>query len=529
MIKIVVADEIDEEGLEPISSGQNGFKLVVVKDQAQLQKEIGDAEALLVRSKTKVDGALIAAGKKLKFVGRAGVGVDNIEVNAATKRGIVVANVPGGNTIAAAEHTMALLLAVSRNLPKAHASVAAGLWERNKFVGTELQGKTLGLIGFGRIGREVAKRCLAFEMKVQAYDPFVSIDHMKSRGVRSASLDEVLSKSDYISLHLPVTDQTKGIINEAALKKMKPECRLVNCARGELVDEVALVAALKAKKIKAAALDVFSSEPPGNKDLLALENVILTPHLGASTEEAQVKVAYELSLALKDFFEKGVIRNAVNLPSIEPEVLEKSSPYLKLGEKLGKFIIQIVEGGLKEIKVEFAGEFTSPMRNILNLSIIKGILSRVMGEREVNWVNAMAIAQERDIRIEEMATTDKEDFTSLITVQVKTDKQTRSLSGTILTKGNPRIVRIDHLSVDIVPGGNMIVFTNMDRPGVVGFIGTLLGKNKINIAAFQVGRKQEGGEAVSILNVDSPVSPEIVKEIRNFSGITSVWVVNLNE
>ena len=528
MIKILVADEIDEAGLEPLE-GRNGFKIVIVKDQTQLLKEIGDAEALLVRSKTKVDSALVEAGKKLKFVGRAGVGVDNIDVNFASKKGIVVANVPGGNTISAAEHTLALLLALSRNLPKAHASVAAGLWERNKFVGTELQGKTLGLIGFGRIGREVAKRALSFEMKVLAYDPYVSLAHVKSQGVQPVSYDEVLSKSDYISLHMPVTDQTRGIINESALKKMKPECRLINCARGELLDEPALIAALKAKKIKAAALDVYSSEPPKNKELLALDNVILTPHLGASTEEAQVKVAYELSLSLKDFFEKGVVRNAVNLPSIEPEVLEKSSPYLKLAEKLGKFIIQIVEGGLEEIKVEFAGDFTAPMRNILNLSVIKGALSTAMGEREVNWVNAMPIAQERGIRMTEAASTEKEDFTSLITVKVKTDKQTRSLSGTILTKGNPRIVRIDDLSLDIVPEGTMLIFTNVDRPGVVGFIGTLLGENKINIAAFQVGRKEVGGEAVSVLNVDSPVPSEIVKKIRSFSGITNVWIVNIHE
>ncbi len=526
MFKIVVADEIDAEGLSPIT-GQNGFKIVQVSDQAQLLKELPDADALLVRSKTKVDGALLEKGLKLKFVGRAGVGVDNIDVAQASKKGIVVANVPGGNTISAAEHTMALILSLSRNVAKAHASTSSGLWERNKFIGTELQGKTLGLIGFGRIGREVAKRCQSFEMKVLAYDPFVSEQHMKSLGITPATLDQVYANSDYISLHMPVTDQTRGMIHDAAFSKMKPDCRLINCARGELIDEPALVSALKNKKIKAAALDVFSSEPPKNKDLLTLDNILLTPHLGASTEEAQVKVAYELSLALKDFLERGVIRNAVNLPSVEPEVLEKVTPFIKLADSLGQFIAQVIEGGLREISVEFAGDFSPPMRNILNLSVIKGILSSAMGGDSVNWVNAMLIAKERGILLQDAATSESEDFTALITVKVKTDKQSRSVSGTILARGDSHIVRIDGLSVDIVPEGHMIIFTNIDRPGVVGFIGTLLGKNNINIAAFQVGRRQAGGEAVSILNVDAPVPALVVKEIRNFSGITNVWLVKI--
>ena len=526
MTKIVIADEIDAEGLKPLK-GKNGFTLVHVQDTPQLLKEIGDAQALLVRSKTQVDDSLLARGPQLKFVGRAGVGVDNIDVPSASKRGIVVANVPGGNTISAAEHTMALLLAVSRNIPKAHASLSQGLWERNKFIGTELQGKTLGLIGFGRIGREVARRAMSFEMKVLAYDPFVSEQNMKAQGVSAASLDEVLEKSDYISLHMPVTEQTKGMINEKTLAQMKTECRLINCARGELVDETALVNALKSGKIKAAALDVFSSEPPKSKDLLTLDNVVLTPHLGASTQEAQVKVAFELSLALKDFFDRGVIRNAVNLPSVEPEVLERVSPFMKLAESLGTFIAQVVEGGLKEIQVDFAGDFSPPMRNILNLSVIKGVLASAMGEGAVNWVNAMPIAQERGIRLLDSSTPQAEAFTALITVKVKTDKQSRSVSGTVLSSGHSRIVRIDELSVDIVPEGRMIIFTNIDRPGVVGFIGTLLGNHNINIAAFQVGRKQIGGEAISILNVDSPVPASIMKEILDFSGITNVWLVKI--
>lgn len=526
MIKVLIADGIDAEALGPLNSNGD-FKLIFINDAAQLEKELSDADALLVRSKTKVTPEILEKGKKLKFVGRAGVGVDNIDVKAASKKGIVVENVPGGNTISAAEHTMALILALSRNIPQADASMRAGQWKRDKFVGTELQEKTLGLIGFGRIGKEVAKRALSFEMKVLVYDPFVSAEHIKSFGMQPATMDEIFKTADYISLHVPSTEQTKNLINEETLSKMKPEARLINCARGTLVNETSLIQALKSKKIKGAALDVFVKEPPENTELYGIENLILTPHLGASTEEAQTKVAVELSASLRDFFKKGVVRNAVNLPSLEPEILEKTTPFMNLTEKMGQFIFQIVEGGVTEVKIEFSGEFSAPMRNILTLSALKGILSGSMENLEVNWVNAIPIAKERGIRIEETATSEVQDFTSLITIRVKTDKQNRSVSGTVLSKGKPRIVQIDDLSVDVIPEGHLLVLTNLDQPGVVGFIGTVLGDNKINIAEFQVGRKTAGGEAVSILNIDSALSADIVKKIRNYSGITNVWVVNL--
>ncbi len=524
-IKVVVTDGIDAEGLEPIANN-NGFQICFVEEAAKLAKELENADALLVRSKTKVTAALLDGAKKLKFVGRAGVGVDNIDISAATRRGIVVANAPGANTISAAEHTFALLLTLSRNISQSDASVKSGLWKRDKYIGTELLGKTLGLLGFGKIGNEVAKRAMAFGMKVLVYDPFVSESHMKSLGVHPMCLEDILKTSDYISLHLPATEKTKNIIDAKAFSLMKPEARLINCARGDLIDESALVDALEKKKIKGAALDVYKTEPLANDAIRKLENVILTPHLGASTEEAQAKVALEVSIAVRDFFEKGLIRNAVNLPSLEPEVLEKISPYLTLAEKLGKFISQISEGGLKEVKVEFSGDFSNTMRNILKLSVLRGILSTALKE-EVNWVNAETIAMERGIRLEETAVSEAEDYTSLITVKVKTDKGKKSVSGTIFSKGNPRIVRIDELTVDVIPQGYLLIYSNIDRPGVVGFIGTLLGKNQINIAAFQVGRKSLGGEAVSILNVDLEIPKEVIKEIKQFSGITNVWTVNL--
>jgi D-3-phosphoglycerate dehydrogenase len=526
MIKVLITDKIEPEGLTPIS-GDKSFNLVYIKDDAQLKAEIADADALLVRSKTKVNPELLALAKKLRYVGRAGVGVETIDVPATSKKGIVVANVPGGNTISAAEHTFALMLAVSRNIPQADAVMKQGGWSRDKFVGAELMGKTLGLIGFGRIGKEVAKRAIAFDMQVIAYDPFVTAEHMQSFGVKYDTVENVLKQADYISLHIPSNDQTKKIINAESLAKMKPEARLINCARGALVDEAALIEALKAKKIKAAALDVYTEEPNKNMELTKLENIILTPHLGASTEEAQLKVAIELSACMKEFFEKGVVRNAVNLPSVDKETMEKSAPYAALAEKLGKFVSQITEGGIKEVQIEFAGEFTSAVRNILTLAAVKGTLARTMDEAEVNWVNALPIAKERGIKIEEVSVSELQDYTSLITIKMITDKGTRSVSGTILAAGRPRIVRIDGLPVDVLPEGKLVVYTNVDQPGIVGFIGTLLGENKINIAAFQVGRKAAGGEAVSILNVDSPVTPEMVQKIRSFKGINQVWVVNL--
>lgn len=528
MIKVLIADGIDPEGLSMLASNSM-FNLIYVKDAAQLEKEIPDADALLVRSKTKVNSNLLELCKKLKFVGRAGVGVDNIDVPAASKKGIVVVNAPGGNTISAAEHTVALMLTLSRNVSQADKSLRTGLWERNKFVGTELQGKILGLVGFGRIGSEVAKRAMSFEMKVIAYDPFVSEEHMKSFGVQPESFENVLKKADYISLHMPANEQTKKIINEDAISKMKPDARLINCARGSLIDEVALLNALKSKKIKGAALDVYSAEPPTFKELFEIENAVFTPHLGASTEEAQSKVAIDVAISLKEYFEKGMIRNAVNMPSVDPEMLQKISPYLNLSEKLGRFLSQITEGGIQEIKTEFLGDFSSAMMNLLSLSVVKGVFSTALEEKEVNWVNALPFAKERGVRIEHSSVSGAADFTTLISVQIKTDRQIRSVSGTIFSRGKAKIVEIDDLSVDVSPEGHLLVLTNADQPGVVGFVGTVLGEKKINIAQFQVGRKSAGGEAVSILNVDSPIPEDVIKKIRDFRSIKNIWVVNLTD
>lgn len=528
-IKVFVADPISEEGLKPLRENSRYEVVVKLKLSPQdLVKEMNGTQCLLVRSETKVTEEIIKAAKSLKLVGRAGVGVDNINVPAASKSGIVVMNVPGGNTISAAEHTMALILASARNIPQANASLKEKKWERSKFIGQELLGKTLGLIGLGRIGREVASRAKAFGMRVAAYDPFISEEQAQIVGAQVLPLDEVLKAADFVSLHTSLNDQTKKLVGKDFLSKMKPSARLVNCARGDLIDEAALAEALSSGKLKGAALDVFSQEPPAaDNPLVGLPNVIVTPHLGASTEEAQVKVGYELSLAVMDYFDKGVARNAVNIPSVEPEILAQLSPYLTLGEKMGRFLGQYAEGGFREVVIRFAGDFKSQSRSLITLAVLKGLLSPVMEEGELNWVSAPIAAKERGIKVTETATQESEGFTNLITLSVKTDKEQRRVSGSVLSQNNPRIVRIDDLSLDLIPEGRMLVYRNLDRPGVIGFVGTLLGQNNVNIASIQVGRKSEGAEAISIVNVDSPIAPSVLEKIRSSSGITAVKAIDL--
>ncbi len=466
-------------------------------------------------------------GKKIKIVGRAGVGVDNIDVAAASRQGVLVVNVPGGNTISAAEHTMALLLALSRNIPTANDSLKSGEWARSKFTGTELQGKTLGLIGLGRIGREVAKRCQSFGMQVIGYDPYASEDYAKAFNITLEPLDTIYKEADYISVHVPLNDSTKHLLNAKTLAKLKPGVRVINCARGGIIDEKALEEALKSGHVKGAALDVFESEPPPkDHPLFKLPQVIVTPHLGAATEEAQVKVAQELAETIRDYFLTGTVRNAVNLPAMGAEEYRELEPYILLSEKVGKFASQLFEGAVKELKITYAGDISQKNTTPLTLAVLKGFLSPIL-DMEVNLINAPHLARERGIKWVETKTSQTEDYTSLITLRAISGKSKIAIAGTLLAKNSPRVVSIDDLSVDVVPEGTMVVYTNIDRPGMIGFIGTLLGKNKINIAAMQVGRKASGGEAVTVVNVDSDVPEEVLRQIREFSGITHVRCVKL--
>jgi len=528
VIKILVADPISESGLGVFQTNGH-FKIDARSklDPEQLKKAVSDADAVIVRSETKITADILASGKKIKIVGRAGVGVDNIDVAAASRQGVLVVNVPGGNTISAAEHTLALLLALARNIPDANNSLKSGEWTRAKFTGTELQGKTLGLIGLGRIGREVARRAQSFGMRILGYDPYASEEYAKSFNINLVTLDEVYKEADYVSLHVPLNESTKHLLNARTLAQLKPGVRIINCARGGIIDEQALEAAIQSGHVKGAALDVFEDEPPPqNYSLLKLPQVIVTPHLGAATEEAQVKVAQELAETIRDYFLLGTVRNAVNLPALSADEYQELEPYILLTEKLGKFISQLGAGAVQELRISYAGDISQKNTTPLTLAALKGFLSPIL-DMEVNLINAPHLARERGLKWTETKTSQAADYTSLISLRALSNKIKISIAGTLLAKNNPRIVSIDDLSVDVVPEGTMVVYTNVDRPGVIGFIGTLLGKNKINIAAMQVGRKASGGEAVTVVNVDTDVPDKVLQEIREFSGITQVRCVKL--
>ncbi len=524
MVKILIADPISESGLQVFQNQEGRFQ-VVQKTKLSLEdlkKAVSDVEAVIVRSETKISADVLAAGKNIKIVGRAGVGVDNIDVNAASRQGVIVVNVPGGNTISAAEHTMALMLALSRNVAQASSSVKAGDWKRAQFTGTELLGKTLGLIGMGRIGREVAKRCQSFGMQIIGYDPYASEEYAKNFNIALASLEEIYAKADFITVHVPLNESTKHLLNAKTLARCKPGVRVINCARGGIIDEVALAESIKSGHVKGAALDVFEQEPPDkNNPLFALPTVIVTPHLGASTEEAQVKVAQELAETLRDYFLHGTVRNAVNLPAMDPEEYKELEPYILLAEKLGRFGSQMVDGPVKELKITFAGDISQKNTTPLTLATLQGFLSPIL-DIEVNLVNAPHLAKERGLKWSETKTSQTADYTSLITIRATSGETTLSVGGTVLAKHSPRIVLIDDLSVDVFPQGHMVVYTNVDKPGVIGYVGTVLGENKINIAAMQVGRKPNAGEAVTVVSVDANVPESVLQQIREFAGITQV-------
>lgn len=523
MVKVLVSDPIDKEGLTPLLNNtkfhvdiKTGLK------PEDLLREVGGADVLLVRSETRVTPTVLESGNNLKLVGRAGVGVDNIDLAAASKQGVIVMNVPGGNTVSAAEHTVSLIMALAHNIAAADASMKAGRWDRKKFTGVELVGKKLGLVGLGRVGREVAARALGLEMQVIAHDPMADPEWCRLVGVKLAPVETVIAEADFISVHVPLTDATKHLINTESLAKMKKGVRIVNCARGGVIDEKALLNALNSGHVKGAALDVFESEPPTDYDLIKHPAVIATPHLGASTEEAQSKVAVQLAEAVVEFFETGVAKNALNLP---PGLPPEFKPYLVLGNRLGRFIGQISDGPIKKITVTGAGTLSRHNLSPLTAEAVAGILSsRTSG---VTPVNSVAKAKDFNISIDEVAQPDSKEYTGLLILDIETARARRRVAGTILKTDQPHLVEIDNLVLDIVPEGNMIVLSNVDRPGVVGFVGTILGASNINIAGYEVGRKSTGGEAISILTVDEKVPEKVLEAIRTNTSIIDVRLVQI--
>jgi D-3-phosphoglycerate dehydrogenase len=525
--KILVSDKLSEEGLailkaEPRFTVDVNTKLT----PEELKKVIGDYDAIVIRSGTKLTKDILEHTRAMKVIGRAGVGVDNVDVPAASKKGIIVMNTPLGNTMSTAEQTFSLLLSLSRSIPQAVKSMKEGKWERSKFMGVELYGKKLGIVGLGRIGSEVARRANAFGMKVLAYDPYLTEEKAKEIEVTLVALEALFKDSDYITVHTPLIDETRHLISGEAFSKMKQGVRIINCARGGIVDEAALLEAIKAQKVAGAALDVFEKEPPAGNPLIALDNVIATPHLGASTEEAQVNVAIEVAHQVADALLGRGIRNAVNMPSLEPEEYRMLEPYIRLVEKMGLLLAQILESPCKTINIKYSGQIVAHNLFPLTSAFLKGLLAPILGET-VNYINAAVIAKERGVVVEEIKTSEVEDFTNLISVEAVTQQGKKSVAGTLFTNVDPRIVKIGEFNVDVVPQGVMVVIYNIDKPGIVGEIGNIMGENHINIAGMTFGRVTPGGNAITVLNVDSDVPASVLARIKKAKNIVDVKVIKL--
>lgn len=528
MYKILVSDALHEKGMEILkgcSDLQVDVKVGLPVDE--LKKIVGGYDALAVRSATKVNDDLLKCATNLKVICRAGIGVDNIDVGKATERGVVVMNTPAGNSVTTAEHTMGLMLSMARLIPQATSSMKKGEWEKKAFMGVELLDKTLGIVGLGNIGSIVADRAHGFKMKVVAYDPFLSKDAALKKGAELVTLDELFKTSDFISIHIPLIDSTRNMIGKDEFNKMKTGVYFVNCARGGLVDEVALLDALNSKKVAGAALDVFGKEPPpADSPLLKHPKVICTPHLGASTEEAQEKVAIDCGRQLIDFFVNGVVSNAVNLPSISPEQAPILQPYQRLAEKLGKFHGQIVPGGAKKITLEYHGDITELDTKTLTLSYLKGYFSTCL-DTPVTEVNAPIYAKNRGVEVIEQTSSKQGEFTSLMAVSLTTDEQTSTVAGSVFRANEPRIVGIDKFNFEALPEGDILVVRNQDRPGVVGSIGTILGENKINISRMQLGLDSQAKQAIMLINIDSKVPPAILEKVSAISGMISAKQIYL--
>ena len=525
-MRVLISDNISPRCIEILKNAGLEVDVKVGMKPEELKACISDYHGFVIRSATKVTSEIIDAASNLKVIGRAGAGLDNVDRAVATKKGIVVMNTPGGNTITTAEHSIALMVALARQIPQATMSMKAGKWEKKKFTGVELFNKTLGVIGIGNIGSQVAKKAQGLAMNVIAYDPFLSEDKAKAMGVEKVDLQELFRRSDFITIHTPLTPETKNMINKDTLKMMKNGVRIINCARGGIINEKDLYDALVEGKVSGAALDVFEKEPPENNPLITLDNVISTPHLGASTKEAQENVAVAVAEQIVDYLINGTIRNAVNFPSIPSDQVARLQPYINLAEKLGGFAAQIFEGGVTEITIEYRGDASEINTAPVTIAAIKGFLTPIL-EETANFINALLIAKERGIEVKETKSSDAGDYQSMIAIRLKAKDKVIYLAGTLFSKKDPRIVTIDNFKVEIVPEGSLLFMYNNDKPGVIGNIGTLLSKNDINIARMHFGRESVGGRAISVVTIDMPASAQIIDEIRKLPNILSVKQVTL--
>jgi D-3-phosphoglycerate dehydrogenase len=527
---IVVADDLPASAIALLRDAGWTVDARAGRKPAELAADLTEADALIVRSATKVTADLMNAAPRLRVIARAGTGVDNVDVPAASARGLLVTNAPGASSVSVAEQALALMLALARRTPAADAAMKQGRWEKKTLTGGELHGKTLGLAGFGRIGQEVARRAQAFGMRVITHDPFISEAVARDAGVELVSLDALCEQADYISLHMPSTPQTKGMFDGARLAHCKNGVCLVNTARGDLIDEDALVAAIESGKVGGAGLDVFKVEPPKDSRLPLLPQVVATPHIAASTHEAQEMVGTETAAAVRDFLRDGIVRNAVNFPSVPPDALARLQPFLKLGERLGAMLGQMAGGRLQRIGVRYYGELaTSPHQTIVASAVVSGLLKPILSS-SVSMVNARAAAADRGLEVVESRSSRTGPFTSLLSVKLETTDGERWVEGTVFENGSQRLVRVDGISLEAPMGDTLLVIANQDKPGVIGEVGTILGRHGVNIASFSLGR--EHGGAVGVLNLDAPdaeTSAKVLDEIRKAGAIRQAWIVRLGD
>ncbi len=527
MKKILISDPVDQKCMEILKDAgfEVDFKPGISKED--LTKIIQQYHGLVVRSETKATAELISQMNKMEVIGRAGTGVDNIDLDAATRKGIIVMNTPGGNTISTAEHTMALMLSMFRNIPQANLSLRSGKWDRKSFKGTELYGKVIGIIGLGKIGREVASRSKAFGMKVVGYDPVLSADIANKMGIELFDIDEIFSQSDLITVHVPLSDETKHLINSDSLKKCKDGVKIINCARGGIINEEDLLIGLESGKVSSAAFDVYEIEPPDLKSkLLNHSRVVCTPHLGASTEEAQIKVAIQIAEQIVDLFKNDRISGAVNASSIEASSNKELSSYVRLAEDLGLLQAQMINGQLKQVNLNYSGELLHSSTNLLSTAIMKGFLSRMRTET-VNYINAPFFSREMGIEVNETKTGANTNYKNLLHVEFVTEKERHSLSGTVFGNNEIRLVNVDGFYLELKPEGDMLFYSNVDRPGVLASVGKILAEANINIAGLSLGRLGKGQKAITVINVDSPINKDILKRISEIQGVGNAFVVKV--
>jgi D-3-phosphoglycerate dehydrogenase / 2-oxoglutarate reductase len=526
-MKVLVSDNLGEVGIK-IFEDEEGIEVDVKTGLSpeELKKIIGGYDALAIRSATKVTAELLAEAKNLKVVGRAGIGLDNVDIPEATKRGIVVMNTPGGNVVTTAEHAIAMMMALTRNIPQGTSSLKAGRWDKKKLQGREIYNKILGVVGYGNIGAIVADRARGLKMNVIVYDPNVTSEKIQKAGFEYVSLEELYRRADYITIHVPKMKSTIGLLNKNAFRQMKDGVMVINCARGGIVDEADLYEAIKSGKVAGAALDVFETEPPGQSPLFELDTVIGTPHLGASTKEAQTNVAVAVAEQIIAYLKHNTVINAVNVPSVTGELLKKLSPYLTLADRMGCLQAQLIQGPVKEVIIEYTGDFQGLDLSPVTTALLNGLLA-MMVKDEVNAVNAPIIAKDMGIKVTEITSGESLDFTHLISVKIVTTEMENIVAGTIFGKNDPRIVRINNFRLEIIPKGHLALIHNMDKPGAIGSIGTVLGENNLNIAKMQVGQESDGERNVIILMTDTPIPDQVVKQLMDLPMVKTVIPLTL--